>query len=490
MAGHTNSPQQAYGSEPVTGTSSSGIGIRQAVRDALSDASGGQVSRFQPGRLPRGATWFTDKTDMHLIVVVDASCDLAVVDKIAAYALAWQHHRTLILVLPEQRAAPIRYRLPWIAAPVQGWTITHDGAVVQLPALTRDDSVARARAWPLHVTEDHDLQGGASWVAAFTDAADQHWALTPAHRSSYLAWHCAGRKVLQVNRVCGGIAVTAGVQYKDLHNRRPAQRLVLTGALTPEQRALLESALAQAIVDRVNAVDDANVEHRLQAGLAATDMPGMGLLSRPAREYPAWRPDKHRGFIDFLGIDRDNHLHIVETKVGPDSMLVFQVLDYLIWVTAHACEIRAHRGWPAAPNDTPVHVDLVLAPKGDTPAKGAYTACQLEALAPDVRWRVWIVTAHRHRHLCSPHSHEIKCTWASSPLSARLRSLLNGAVTSRRTAMIDFIVLVLPGLNTAPACRPPGGTTPRRPPPRPRPQEGTGHAVPRRSRPCRCAGRS
>jgi hypothetical protein len=81
----------------------------------------------------------------------------------------------------------------------------------------------------------------------------------------------------------------------------------------------------------------------------------------------------------------------VETKVGGDGMLVMQALDYLIWVTAQAASIREDRAWPAPETEGKVHIDLVLAPKGNAPALGPYTAGQLEALAGDVSWRVFLV---------------------------------------------------------------------------------------------------
>jgi hypothetical protein len=68
-------------------------------------------------------------------------------------------------------------------------------------------------------------------------------------------------------------------------------------------------------------------------------------------------------------------------------------LDYLSWVTAHASEIRAERGWPAG-DDSVVHIDFVLAPKSGArpqPALGPYTAAQLAVLRDDVVWRIHLV---------------------------------------------------------------------------------------------------
>ena len=97
--------------------------------------------------------------------------------------------------------------------------------------------------------------------------------------------------------------------------------------------------------------------------------------------------------VAVLGLDGAGQLHIIETKIGSDDMLVFQVLDYLSWVTAHASAIRADRGWPAG-DDSVVHIDFVVAPKTGArpdPALGSYTAGQLAALREDVAWRIHLV---------------------------------------------------------------------------------------------------
>ncbi len=88
----------------------------------------------------------------------------------------------------------------------------------------------------------------------------------------------------------------------------------------------------------------------------------LGLIGLRA-EFPGWRGPGRPGFIDFLGIDDDDHLHVVETKVGSDPGVLVQALDYAIWVQAQQTVIRQSMGWPAAPARTTVHLDLVLATK-------------------------------------------------------------------------------------------------------------------------------
>ena len=48
--------------------------------------------------------------------------------------------------------------------------------------------------------------------------------------------------------------------------------------------------------------------------------------------------------IDFLGVDNSGHLHIVETKIGGDEMLVLQGLDYWIWAQRNLPQLIADLG--------------------------------------------------------------------------------------------------------------------------------------------------
>lgn len=353
------------------------------------------MSRFEAGgSLTALAEWFVDDEDDLLAVVVDVHESVDAVDAVVAYALAWQHDRDLALVLPESHARATLARLPWIETPVRVFTYGTDHEVRPAVVPARAEVLAAASARLPRRTEVHHLGDRADWVDGLVHGADDHWALVPAHRASYLAWHCAGRQVLRVSRSGGGVRIEAGVAY-----RRPPPgeeaplASVVTAPLTPMERAQIESRIAAAIYKRVAGHDRGHVEHRMQAALAATQLRDLGLSSF-AREYPAWRDDGRGGFVDFLGLDRRGRLHVVETKVGTtDPTAVLQGLDYAIWVAANGAAIRRERGWPEAPGDETVVLDLVLAPKkAGSQVIGPYLAPQLECLTGDVSWRVAVVT--------------------------------------------------------------------------------------------------
>lgn len=308
---------------------------------ALIASLGSGFERFQPGgQLSEKAEWLIDSTDEVLVVVVGRHEDHDVADELLAYSLAWQADRDLVLVLPESHVGQTLGRLAWVGTPVR--VFTYDALHELRPAVvpTRAEVLDAAKSRPLRALAKHDLGHRSDWVEALTRSATEHWALVPAHRRAYLAWHCAGRQVLRINRTHQGLDVIAGVAYTKPSPDEPEPlHLTLSGSLTPAQRAEIEACVATAIWQRIGGEDQGHLEHRLQAALAATELRPLG-LAQFAREYPAWRGEGRPGYLDFLGVDRTNRLHVVETKVGTaDPKLVLQTLDYAIWVAAHDVEI-------------------------------------------------------------------------------------------------------------------------------------------------------
>jgi hypothetical protein len=350
----------------------------------------GPVAAYKPGRpLTTYAEWLTAADGSLLVVAINPDEGLLSVLETVGYALAWQHDRDLALLVSEGHADAVLERLAFIGTPVRLWSFDKKLAVLPRVIPAPDEVVAAARTRQLRGGADHDLGASTPLVTELVRAAREHWALTPAHRSGYLSWHCAGRQVLKMSRSRKGVRMQAGVLYKTPPADRPPFDKVILEPLTKLQRATAESAVAAAVADRFSGHDKANLEHLMQATLAAYNVPGPELSSF-TREYPAWRGDKQAGFIDFLGLDRAGRFHVVETKIGSDVGIVLQALDYATWVKAHAAAIRADLDWPPG-DDSVVHIDLLVAPKGTSPALGPYTAGQLEALAGDVSWQVHVM---------------------------------------------------------------------------------------------------
>lgn len=349
---------------------------------------------FAPGKpVTTLAEWFADTGAGLLVLVVGPHTAPDVADEVLAYALAWQHDRDLVLVLPESHIGLTLDRLAWIATPVRVFTYGADLVVTPAIVPSRAEVTAAVATLPLWSQEVHKLgEDRAAWVESLIKGADEHWALVAAHRHSYLAWHCAGRQVLRIARSRQGIDVVAGVDYSKppVGDEKPVT-FNAKGPLTPPERARIEARVALAVRDRLTGHDHGHAEHRLQAALAATGLRTLGLRAF-AREYPAWRGAGRPGFIDFLGVDHENLLHVVETKVGTaDVKGVLQTLDYATWVYAHSTEIRQERSWGIGPANERIILDFVLSPSKGGKAIGPYLAGQLEALAGDVAWRVAIV---------------------------------------------------------------------------------------------------
>lgn len=333
------------------------------------------------GRVPGVFAWLSDRD--RLVVVGRPGERQQDLDLGLAYGIAEAGDRELVLVLPEGCEAPTRRRLPWLDVAVRLYTFAGDGPPVPVPPSARTEVLAGYG--DELVTEAHDLGDRAGWVDRLVRWAATTPELVAAHRSSYLAWHCRGRKVLGVRRTRGGLAVTAGV-HSTKADRAPAS-VELTGPMPAASFHRITAAASTAIADRLTGADVANAEHELQERLAELRR-RLG-LREVVREFPAIRSGGDRGYIDLLAVGADRRIHVVETKIGPDPMLVLQGLDYWIWVSAHRAELVAHLGEQFDADldaqATPV-IDFVLGAKA-----GRYhhpvTAAVATALDGSIRWR-------------------------------------------------------------------------------------------------------
>jgi hypothetical protein len=250
------------------------------------------------------------------------------------------------------------------------------------------------------VVNVHHLGDRAPWVSELVESASTHRHLQAVHRSSYLSWHCLGRQVLKLRRAAGGVEIVGGVDFSGesiVFARNWKQ--TITGPLNADQVREIFEAVDAAVERRLDGTDSGHPEHLLQA-LLADDMSVLGLVTdRPGmarREFPAKRADDKRGYLDFLGTDKYGRLHVVETKIGNDAMLVLQGLDYWIWANAHRKSLAKVFGLSGTPE---VVVDFVVATSGTKPAVGPYTAVQAEALPGSLRWRCHLATGLETREL-------------------------------------------------------------------------------------------
>ncbi|MEX2290449.1 MAG: hypothetical protein WD794_09015 [Mycobacteriales bacterium] len=303
-----------------------------------------------------------------------------------AYALAWQHDRELVLVLSDQHAREVARRLPWVDTPVTVRTLTGEPFT-----LSRSEVLTTSAALEQRTVEPFVLDNRrAAWVERLL--ADPGLDGLEAHgRANYLSWHHRGLQVLRLSQTRSGLRVQAGVQYSRPQPGHKVVNVVLKGPMTDTELSEILEAVA-ASVSAGGSLTTRQTEHRLQASIGMSPPAALGLPFL-AREYPAYRGPGRPGFIDFLGCDGAGRLHVVETKVGHDPKVVLQALDYGIWLQANETGVRSHRpDWPRPDGmQKEIYLDFVLSAGDQRTAVNGYLPGQLEALAPEVNWRVFVV---------------------------------------------------------------------------------------------------
>ena len=342
---------------------------------------------FERGHMSGRVAWFVDPADETLVAVIAPCEDLKVADEVFAYALAWRRDRDLLIVAPPTHLAATAARAAWIDTTVRLYRYGPEllCRAVLVPARAEVTATAQSKERPLHGGGVYKIgEPAATWIAPLVEWATNQPDLAVSHRASGLSWQCQGHQVLRIARAgAGGATVWAGTNAK----AAPACPVPVDGPLVEVALAGVQAKVSQAITAVTAPDNDSYVEHRFQAALARGVLRDhLGLVDHQ-REYPAWRADGGSGSIDFLGVDSSGKIHVVETKVGAsDPGVVLQVLDYAVWVSAHADEIRVQQHWIPGPCE--VVIDLILAPKGAEAAVGRYLVGQLEALSRDLEWRV------------------------------------------------------------------------------------------------------
>lgn len=114
------------------------------------------------------------------------------------------------------------------------------------------------------------------------------------------------------------------------------------------------------------------------------------------REVAAGRlTTKGSALIDFLGIDDDGRLHLIETKLGSsDPQVGVQGLDYWAWATAHEHELQARLQKEGHDNLEPagdVTLRFVIGTKTRGRALHPAAEATIAALHGDIPWRVQVL---------------------------------------------------------------------------------------------------
>lgn len=361
-------------------------GFEATARKVAEEVVAGPVVEFRPQRMSKYAHWYLECSGERLIAVVNPDERPLAGDEVLAFGLAWQQDRDLVLVLPPQLQLQAQVRLPWIDTTVRLWGLDLRSTVAApLAALSRPEALqlmrmgGRGRA-PYVLPAQYD-----GWL----DGIDR--AGLVAHSRSCLSWHADGLQVLRVAGTKQGLAlrIQAGVQYSNPALGVPYDR-TFTRPPTPSEIHEINAEIRVAVArgSRTSHM----LEHKMQATLATQAASLDAGMVKLAREYPAFRGPMgagmagrgRPGFIDFLGVDAQGGLHVVETKIGHDAGVVLQALDYAVYVKANEAEIGRDLHLAPVQGERPVKVHLVLASKSRNKAVNPYLAGQVEALSHDV----------------------------------------------------------------------------------------------------------
>jgi hypothetical protein len=366
------------------------MAYRSVAENLASKLAGGPVLPFSPGqRITTYAHWFNAGDDQ-LIVVMGPHESPASAITLLAYGLAWQSRRVLHLVLPPGFADAVVRVIPWLRTAIHVHLAVSTGLETLTPP-RRQDVLEATRALPPRATSPHNLGANQIWIDGLLQAI-KRLGLDFQPRPSYCAWKFRGRQVLKVSRAKGAtLRLIAGTDFTKPTAAKPAAYKIpaLSSQMSDEQVATAIDRIKASIADRLAGADAGDLEHQFQAELDLHGLPGV-LAAHRHREYPAWRSAGRDGFIDFLAVTPAGDLDVVETKVGADAGVALQALEYFIWATAWADEVRGRQGWPGSTWNVHHQITLLLAPDGKGRSYDKYLFGVLEAFSIDVPWRVLI----------------------------------------------------------------------------------------------------
>jgi hypothetical protein len=383
--------------QPATTAAAQRRIFADTLADLLAAQAGVDISTRVPvnrATLPRFVR-YQDKDSLTLVV---GEQEAGSVDTALAVGLGERNQRTLRLVLPRGWHEPTQHRWAWLRddLPLEVWS--HDGeksaAPEQRPTrLTTQTLVASEEDPLLH------LGNRTPWVEDLMLWAGEQSDLDASHRRDVRAWQCRGQRVLRISRTGTGLSVVAGIDWGAAAPHQPAVSLALDAPMSADDETAVRNAVLEGMQQRLNGVAHKADEHWLQAVLRRHPR-HLGLEQPVLRELPAWRPSgsagakqktaRGRGFVDLVGLDANGSLLLVETKLGADHMLVLQGLDYRIWAEANRARLTKRLD---CRTDVPLEISYCVGgKKGATPTWSSYTAAQLDALAPDLRWHIQEVT--------------------------------------------------------------------------------------------------
>ncbi len=326
-----------------------------------------------------------------------------------AYGLEYveRHGRhRLILILPETAARVCALRAALLRPGlVEVWRYGEDDQLQMIAVPTWREALpffSATRPGVEFRPDPQDTAGLPGWLLELGDWVESR-AVERVRIRNYWAWHYRGRAVLIVQSRSAkpaGHRVIAGVKYTGTNIGRFGADTYVDFEVsagegpTDEQLAAVRGQVDEAIERRRVKVDAGHGEHMLQATIGRE--PALVGMRHVRRELAAGRLTAGgAAYIDFLGIDDDGRLHVIETKLGhSDAQLGVQGLDYWGWATAHAEELRQKlqgQGHDELDADAEVTLRFVIGMKEPGRFLHAAARATIRALHPDIPWRVQVL---------------------------------------------------------------------------------------------------
>ncbi len=309
------------------------------------------VKPWVSAKLPSAISWFQSASDLVAVVAPESDHEAG---RALSYGLGNLESRRLHLLAPKDRARSAVRRLEVFDVDARVYTVDKRGAVketrAELSSTKGPEAIGSLRA-PRH-----------AWLLDLLRWVELEKELVPMHRANFRSWRLSGKIVVKIEGK-GKPVLVAGVGTK---NSPDVSVFPLTPTKTASEIKKIRAAIERGLVDAGGTKHRTSDEHIMQ--LALQRNPHLIETDAPLiREFPAFRPDDTkptgwaRGFIDLLGQDLVGDLSVVETKIGPDPMLLLQAVDYLQWVSDHRVEIL---GQLQLDQRAEVHIRLAVGKKG------------------------------------------------------------------------------------------------------------------------------
>lgn len=315
--------------------------------------------------------------------------------------------RRLVLILPEEAAKVCALRAALLRPGlVEVWSYGQGEQLHAVPVPTWQEALPDFGATRPGVEfrpDPHDTAGLPDWLRELGDWVESR-AVERLRTKPYWSWHYRGRGVLTVwtpsGKKAAGHRVLAGVRFTGANIERHGADTYIDFKVksgeepTKEQLTTVRWQVDEAIERRRKKEDAGHGEHMLQAAIGRE--PALVGMRHVRRELAAGRLTAHKAaYIDFLGVDDDGRLHVIETKLGhSDAQLGVQGLDYWGWATFHFDELREQlqrQGHDEIDADADVTLRFVIGMKEPGRALHPAARATIRALHEDIPWRVQVL---------------------------------------------------------------------------------------------------